>query len=167
MEEFQETELNGVKLRVYRDGAIWRYVNKTQKGHIQGWNLCQLKTHIQGYVRIMLNYKSYKVHRIIGMVYLGLDITDPNKQIDHKDRCRTNNNVYNLQIVNNQENQFNKKAKGYSLNIRNKKWQSYITINNKRIHLGYFDNEEDARNAYLEAKAKYHVINPHPHLQEI
>jgi hypothetical protein len=167
MEEFRETELNGVKLQVYRDGTIWRYVNKTQKGYIQGWHLCNLKPGFKGYVKIMLNYKSYKVHRIIGMVYLGLDINDPNKQIDHINRCKTNNNVNNLQIVTNSENHFNKEAKGYSWNIRNKKWMAYISVNKKRKHLGYFDNEEDARNAYLEAKAKYHVINHHPHPQEI
>ena len=51
--------------------------------------------------------------------------------------------------------------------IKCKKWCAQIKINKKKKHIGYFDNEEDARNAYLEAKAKYHVINPHPHPQEI
>ena len=31
------------------------------------------------------------------------------------------------------------------------KWEAYITINCRRKHLGYFDVEEDARDAYLEA----------------
>lgn len=29
MEEFRETELNGVKLRVYRDGTIWKQRQNT------------------------------------------------------------------------------------------------------------------------------------------
>ena len=36
--------------------------------------------------------------------------------------------------------------------------EGFITLNNKTINLGLFDNENDARNAYLEAKKIYHVI---------
>ena len=35
---------------------------------------------------------------------------------------------------------------------------SKISLNRKTIHLGYFDNEQDARKAYLNAKLIYHVI---------
>jgi hypothetical protein len=50
-------------------------------------------------------------------------------------------------------------VKGYCWNKLKRKYQSYILVNSKRIYLGYFDNEEDARQAYLEAKKKYHIIN--------
>jgi hypothetical protein len=30
---------------------------------------------------------------------------------------------------------------------RSKKWQSYITLNRKSIHLGYFDDIDDAQQA--------------------
>jgi hypothetical protein len=33
-----------------------------------------------------------------------------------------------------------------------------ITIHNKVKFLGYFDNEEDARQAYVEAKLKYRGV---------
>ena len=41
---------------------------------------------------------------------------------------------------------------------QNKNWKVQIQVNGKRKFLGCFDNEEDARNTYLEAKAKYHII---------
>ena len=62
----------------------------------------------------------------------------------------------NLRIVSNQENMFNKNFKGYRK--YGKKYQSRIGINNNRIYLGTFNTEEEARNAYLEAKEKYHII---------
>ena len=33
-----------------------------------------------------------------------------------------------------------------------------IRINGKQTHLGLFDTESDARQAYLNAKEKYHAI---------
>jgi hypothetical protein len=166
MEEFRETELNGVKLRVYRDGTIWTYGYTSSRGKIMEWRN-QLLNQKSSYYRVCLQNKMYLIHRIIGMVYLGLDINDVTKYIDHIDRCKTNNNVNNLRIVTPRENNFNNNGKGYHWSKSNKKWCAQIKINKKTKHIGYFDNEEDARNAYLEAKAKYHVINHHPHPQEI
>lgn len=46
------------------------------------------------------------------------------------------------------------KYAGVTLDKRNKRWISRISINNKQIHLGCFDREEDAANAYVLYKAK-------------
>ena len=62
----------------------------------------------------------------------------------------------NLRIVTNQENQFNRNAKGYHKN--GKKFQAQISINGKNINLGMFDTKEEAHQAYLQAKEKYHII---------
>ena len=94
--------------------------------------------------------------RIVGYAFLGLDIDNPKQQIDHIDRNRQNNNMNNLRIVSNQENSFNQTAKGYSKN--GKRFQAQICFNNKRLNIGRFDTEEEARNAYLQAKEKYHII---------
>jgi hypothetical protein len=45
----------------------------------------------------------------------------------------------------------------YYCNLRNK-WKAQIHVNSKNIGLGRFDTEEEARQAYQTAKAKYHVI---------
>lgn len=159
-EEYKEIELNGVKLRVFRNGTIMRYI--TRFINKIGWNLCNPTPNTGGYYYIQLKNKIYIIHRIIAMVYLGLDITNTCLKVDHIDRCKTNNNVDNLRIVTPQENTYNTNAKGYSWNKHDKRWKVHINVNKQRLYLGGFKNEEDARNTYLEAKEKYHVINPHP-----
>jgi hypothetical protein len=73
-------------------------------------------------------------------------------QIDHINNDKTNNNVNNLRWVTQQQNQFNmglsksnrSGIKGVSFDKRENKWRARITIDNKDIHLGYFNNIEDA-----------------------
>jgi hypothetical protein len=76
--------------------------------------------------------------------------------IDHIDQIKTDNRIDNLRSVTNQQNAFNNQAKGYVL--QNNKWRAYIHHNNKKIHLGYYKTEEEARQSYLLAKEKYHII---------
>jgi hypothetical protein len=81
-------------------------------------------------------------------------------QIDHIDGNRTNNFLSNLRLVSHQQNQWNRHtAKGYTWHKPAKKWMAYIILNNKKKHLGYYDTEAEARQAYLDAKKIYHVIN--------
>lgn len=163
--EFVETELNGVKLRVFKNGTIMRYIAKSGNSHNVGWKICNLKPNNMGYYKVGLtNTHRYLVHRIIAMVYLGLDITNRLTSVDHIDRNTLNNNVNNLRIVTHQENMWNTSAKGFWFVKKVNKWRTRIMVNKEHIHLGYFSNEEEARNAYLEAKAKYHIINRPPQL---
>jgi hypothetical protein len=85
------------------------------------------------------------------------------EQLDHINGVRDDNRISNIRAVTNQQNQWNRtKAKGYSWDKNRNKWKSNIRLNNKTIFLGRYDNEEDARQAYLDAKEKYHIIkNPH------
>ena len=79
-------------------------------------------------------------------------------QIDHINGIRNDNRIFNLRNVTPQQNQFNHvNAKGYYWNKSQNKFQSQIRAN-KSINLGLFNTEEEARNAYLAAKEKYHVI---------
>lgn len=78
--------------------------------------------------------------------------------IDHVNQIRNDNRITNLREVTTQQNQFNTKAKGYYWNKRDKKWKAHITLNGEKIHLGYHSSEQDASNAYKEAKIKYHTL---------
>ena len=73
-------------------------------------------------------------------------------ELDHINRVRFDNRISNLRIVNRLENQQNKNGKGYYWCNNKNKWRGQITINKKKKHLGYFNTEEEARNAYIEAK---------------
>ena len=77
--------------------------------------------------------------------------------IDHINGIKDDNRICNLREVTHQQNQHNQKnAKGYYHNGYS--YCSKIALNGKSIYLGSFDTEEEASQAYLEAKEKYHLI---------
>ena len=79
-------------------------------------------------------------------------------EIDHINRNRADNRICNLRNVTHQQNLWNSKGKGYTYHKIAKKYQAKITINYKQKSLGLYDTPEEARQAYLNAKPKYHVI---------
>lgn len=149
-------ELNGIHLCCFTNGNIYRIKNNGDMKHIKGYK------HPSHYLHVSINYRMYYIHRIIGFAFLGLDITDLKLEIDHKNHIRDDNRVDNLRIVSHQQNNWNlhnNRGKGYCWDKKQQQWVARIRIaGNKRIHLGYFDNELDAENAYLEAKRQYHII---------
>lgn len=151
------------ELRVHRDGSVERYY-KTKKE----WNKLINNDNSHGYNRIeIIRHKKVERHRLIGFCFLGLksinfegDFTN-DEMIDHIDNNKLNNSVNNLQIVNNAENQWkairNENRVGDN-RLLTKKYRVKIQKNRKIIDLGYFKTKEEADQAYLIAKAKYHII---------
>ena len=155
----EELVLNNRRLKLV-DGEIWSW--KPTKNPY--WYKVKYSV-IKGYYQFKLtrNYiqKCYKVHRVIYKLNnADWDIHDSSSdnQVDHIDNCKTNNNIENLRVVNNSENQQNTLAtKGYTWIIKQQKYRAQIRVNNKQYHLGVYDTEEEAREAYLIAKEKYHT----------
>ena len=50
------------------------------------------------------------------------------------------------------QNRINPEVRGYSWDNQKQKWKARIKINQRIRHLGYFDNENEAHEAYLKAK---------------
>ena len=83
--------------------------------------------------------------------------------VDHINRKRNDNRKLNLRIVNNVQSAINKGIKsnnssgkiGVSFSEQFNKWEAYITVNKKRMHLGLFYDFEDAVKARKEAEVKY------------
>jgi hypothetical protein len=110
----------------------------------------------KGYVSTVKNKKYQSLHRLI--------LNPPkNKVVDHINRNVLDNRRENLRICSQSENIRNKSVNcnnssgctGVIWNKEKSKWNSYISINHKNIHLGYYTNKEDAIEARKKAEEKY------------
>lgn len=123
--------------------------------------------HTKGYITIFFRYNgkpiNIQAHQFI--YYLATGIVDYGEgfSLDHNNRIKDDNRISNLSIESDSNQTRNQdyydNAKGYFWDKRANKWRAYIRVDGKKIHLGYFIHEEDARQAYQEAKEKYHNIN--------
>ena len=144
------------KYAVDEDGTVWS-LNYKRTGKTRALKAA-LNSH--GYLLVNLSkngkVKMKSVHRLVAEAYLPNYSED--LQVDHIDNVRSNNCLSNLRMVTHQQNSFNTNAKGYCWDKKAKKWKAGIKINGKQHHLGYFNNEDDARSAYLKAKENMHKI---------
>ena len=113
-----------------------------------------------GYLQVKLYKdgikKPYLVHRLVAKVFLQ-DYSE-DLEVDHIDRNRSNNNISNLQMLPHADNMKRKMGKGCCWIKERAKWMAYIKKDKKFKYLGLFDKEEDAKAAYLAAKALFHNI---------
>ena len=110
---------------IYRDGRVWSTIGK---GKFK--KLCE---DIGGYVCIGFHKngkkETLKVHRVVANAFIPNP--DNKAQVDHIDRCRTNNHVSNLRWVTNLENHQNKG--NFKSNISGHKNISYDKFNDRWI----------------------------------
>lgn len=122
-------------------------------------------TNNDGYVRIHIDKKLYRAHRLAWLYIHG---EFPPNQIDHINRQRSDNRIENLRPSTQRENNQNQsKPRSNTSGVvgvhwykRIGKWQAYIMLNKRNIHLGYFDSLEEAAAARAAAKAKLHTFHP-------
>ena len=104
----------------------------------------------QGYVTYRDGNKIIRMHRII--------IGTPPKgmEVDHINGNKLDNRGANLRFVTRSQNNMNRKdVKGYWWDKIRKKWAVAIHQNNKKIHLGRFNTEQEAIDIRHIAKLKY------------
>ncbi len=115
-----------------------------------------------GYLSIKYGKKLYRAHRLAWWYVYG---KFPDCQIDHIDGNKLNNAIKNLRDVTYAQNSQNQRKSHYDskfgllgvdYNKTKNRFRARIQTEGKRITLGGFSNAEDAYNAYLEAKRKYH-----------
>lgn len=101
-----------------------------------------------GYLRADIDNKSVLLHRFI--------LNPPNGMVvDHHNHDKSNNKKYNLRVCTQAQNCMNRDAKGVYFDKARNQWRAYIGLNNKYIHLGRFNSEEEALQARKLAEEKY------------
>lgn len=112
----------------------------------------------KGYIIISVSYNPFKTvyghHFAWFMNYNNVDFIE----LDHHNRIPNDNRISNLRMLTKSQQNQNRNFKGVSWHIHHKKWFARIMVNGKAIILGRFNTEDEAKQSYLEAKRKYHII---------
>ena len=107
-----------------------------------------------GYRKIRTSRGLKQVHRLIMEAFHG----PSNLEVDHKNGIRDDNRLANLRYCTRRENQNNRdvhragRLPGCKPQFN--KWYASIRNNGVSVHLGFFPTEEEAHNAYMEARRK-------------
>lgn len=120
-----------------------------------------------GYLRVTLAINSNKpikqIHRVVMETFRGFS----DLQVNHIDGNKENNNLNNLEFSTHLENtnhkvlQLNKKKRyGVYFIKRNSKYRAIISLKDKRVHLGVFNNEEEAYSAFHSRYLLEHGSEP-------
>ena len=144
-----ELELEGVKLKVYESGEVYRLYKK-------GWVRTGSKDN-GGYVIFMINKKNFLKHRIVYKAFNHeWDIYDSSQdnQIDHINRVRDDNRIINLRVATNKQNQQNTNRKGYYYDNNSKRWISKIRLG-KKSYTKKCKTEEEAIKTTHELRLKH------------
>ena len=97
----------------------------------------------EGYIQVYVDYKPYKLHRLLWKMCTG---RDPIGQIDHRDGDRSNSAISNLREVTPLENSQNRHSpaksnsgvRGVSRCSTYGRWLATIGAANRTVHLGAF-----------------------------
>jgi len=135
-----------------RDGKLER-VDLRRKDN--KWKQVKLWANVNttGYCQVRFNGRMVLYHVIVWVLSTGETIPE-GLQIDHINGNRIDNRIENLRLVTQRENTQNGKVHrngqlfGCSFNKRTGKYIAKIKISDKQIHLGYYDTEQQAHEAY-------------------
>lgn len=112
----------------------------------------------QGMWQVMLERRSYLAHRLIWKLMTG---EDPPSLIDHINHDPSDNRWENLRAATSGQNNQNKRGwgkllKGVSKSTCGVTYEAKINVDGVKYHLGCFQTEEEAHQAYCRASAKLH-----------
>jgi hypothetical protein len=99
-------------------------------------------------------FSNSNVYVLVARAFLGHKPCGYKLVVDHKDNNPLNDRLYNLQVISQRQN-MSKEKRGSSKYTgvcwakSLDKWKSYIYINGKLKHLGYFTDEKEASQAYI------------------
>lgn len=99
--------------------------------------------------------KVKKVHRLVATTFI--DNPENKKNVDHINNLKTDNRLINLRFATTSDNAQNTKlsirntsgCKGVSFRKDTNKWHASMQIDGIDIHIGFYDDMEDAKNARI------------------
>jgi hypothetical protein len=149
----------------YQDGHLIRKISRGRGKNSSRWSAGTVVGHKakNGYVLANVDYKTYKLHRLVWLWHHG---HFPERLIDHIDGDPSNNRIENLREATYAENMQNQR-KARSTNklgvqgvyrVKNK-FRAVITKNKVSKHIGYFDTAEEAHEAYIRQKRNMHEFS--------
>ena len=152
------------ELFYYKDGFLR---NKFSRNPMAMKDSVAGTLHHSGYYQVQVDGKLYMVHRVIWCMFNG-DIPDGH-EIDHINHIRDDNRLENLRVVTKQGNKRNRSRNksntsgviGVSRYNPRNKWQSQIKVDGKNIHLGFYDDFDEAVKVRKEAEVKYGFHSNH------
>lgn len=146
--------------------GVFTWIKKTsiKSNNIKIGRLAATKMN-NGYLAVQIFNKSYLSHRLAWLYVYG-KLSE--NEIDHINGLKTDNRIVNLRICNHGENLQNLTLlknnssgfAGVSFHKHRGRWQAKIRYNKKDYYLGLYNTPEEAHQAYVIAKAKYHTFNP-------
>lgn len=135
---YDETSPSGLRWKISRYTGK-NYSQEHIKANSQAGSLAS-----NGYWQVSLNYRSYKVHRIIMQLH-GAEIAS--KHIDHIDGNRQNNKLHNLRAISPEMNPRN--AKRYSTNTSGYTGVSHVAVNGHGYIRAFWCEEGKVRQKYF------------------
>lgn len=141
----------------YKDGKLYWKLKASRKtiiGSEAG------TTNSKGYRVVVWNKKHYRTHQLVYLMFNGV----MPEQLDHINGNRQDNRIENLRVVNNSQNQWNRKISvNNKTGYKNVKWVERIgkyvvaiSVEKKSKHIGVFNDLSMACMAAQQARNLYH-----------
>lgn len=138
------------------DSETGEVFHARDKGSVKAGDLCSSKTS-HGYLRVTIGRREKLQHRIAWFLVKGYWPS----QIDHINGIRSDNRLCNLREVDNVNQRRNQKMDkrnntgSTGVRFKNGRWEARITVNNRCLHLGRFDDWHGAFNKRKTAEVEY------------
>lgn len=140
------------------DSVIGWFINRYTRGPAAKGKRAGSPTG-HGYRKVTIDHARFYEHHLAWFYVYG----EWPEEIDHEDRNRSNNAIYNLRLATRTQNCFNAKRetgasglRGAYLDRRTMQWYSHIQVGGQVEHLGLFDSAAEAHKAFMAAVERRH-----------
>lgn len=144
----------------YQPGGYLTWKVKSTNGKMKPNDVAGNLNKSTSYYHVKVDRKVYQLHRLIFLWHHGYF---PEQEVDHRDRNKGNNNIWNLRAISTQCNARNRKLSknnktgvtGVAYLKNANRYRAAIKVDGKFIYLGVYKEFDDAVKARYDAEVKY------------